>query len=73
MIYHLLIAYVGFEATRAKHIADVKSMLTDNDKQFLISFEKGELDWCLVEYGYFAEYLSIGKVETPQYCQTKKG
>ena len=51
--------YEDFEATRNKLIADVKTMLTDDDKRFLISFETGEPDWKSVEYGYFAEYPSV--------------
>ena len=51
--------YDDFEATRTRLIADTKSMLTDEDKRFLISFEQGEPDWDSVEYGYFAEYPSV--------------
>ena len=51
--------YDDFEATRTRLIADTKSMLTDKDKRFLISFEQGEPDWDSVEYGYFAEYPSV--------------
>ena len=51
--------YDDFEATRARLIADVKAMLSDEDKRFLISFEQGEPDWDSVEYGYFAEYPSV--------------
>lgn len=51
--------YEDFEATRTKLIADVKNILTDNDKLFLVSFEKGEPDWGVVEYRYFAEYPSV--------------
>lgn len=51
--------YDDFEATRTRLIADVKAMLTDEDKHFLISFEQGKPYWASVEYGYFAEYPSV--------------
>ena len=51
--------YADFESTRNKLITDVKTMLTDDDKRFLASFEKGEPDWSAVEYDYFAEYPSV--------------
>lgn len=51
--------YDDFEAARTRLIAEVKTMLTDDDKRFLISFEQGEPDWDSVEYGYFAEYPSV--------------
>ena len=51
--------YDDFESTRTRLIADVKAMLTDEDKRFLISFEQGKPDWDSVEYGYFAEYPSV--------------
>ena len=37
--------YEEFEATRSKLIADVNQLMTEDDKRFLISFEKGELQW----------------------------
>lgn len=52
-------SYEEFEATRTKLIADVKNMLTENDKRFLLSFEKGEPDWNSVEYAYFTSYPSV--------------
>lgn len=51
--------YDDFEATRIRLIADVKTMLTEEDKRFLFSFEQGEPDWDSVEYGYFEEYPSV--------------
>lgn len=51
--------YADFESTRNRLITDVKTMLTDDDKRFLASFEKGEPDWSAVEYDYFAEYPSV--------------
>ena len=55
----VLFTYEDFEVTRNKLISDAKTMLTDDDKRFLVSFEKGEPDWDSVEYGYFAEYPSV--------------
>lgn len=37
--------YEEFEDTRTKLINDVKSLMTDADKKFLISFESGQLEW----------------------------
>lgn len=51
--------YEDFEETRTKLIADVKTILTDNDKRFLVSFEKGKPDWESVEYSDFAKYPSV--------------
>lgn len=51
--------YADFESTRNRLITDVKTMLTDDDKRFLASFEKGEPGWSAVEYDYFAEYPSV--------------
>lgn len=51
--------YEEFEATRTKLIADAKDILTENDKRFLLSFEKGEPDWDSVEYGHFTSYPSV--------------
>lgn len=51
--------YEDFEATRINLIADVRAILTDEDKLFLVSFEQGEPNWDSVEYGYFAEYPSV--------------
>ncbi len=64
--------YDDFEVTRTRLIADVKAMLTDEDKRFLISFEQGEPDWGSVEYGYFAEYPSV-KWKLLNLAKLKKG
>ena len=37
--------YEEFEETRAKLINDVKSLMTEADKKFLISFESGQPEW----------------------------
>lgn len=52
-------SYEDFVVTRTKLIADAKAMLTNTDKQFLVSFEQGEPNWDSVEYGYFADYPSV--------------
>jgi predicted nucleotidyltransferase component of viral defense system len=39
--------YEQFEATRLQLVTEVNKSLTDTDKQFLISFKKGEPDWSL--------------------------
>ena len=72
-------SYADFESTRTKLIADVRAMLTDDDKRFLVSFEKGKPDWSLVEYGYFAEFpsvkwklLNIAKLKTDNPAKLQK-
>lgn len=46
-------------STRTRLITDVKAMLINEDKLFLVSFEQVEPDWDSVEYGYFVEYPSV--------------
>ena len=52
-------SYEDFEQTRAKLITDVRSLMTDGDKQFLLSFESGEPLWEGYEFEYFKNYPSI--------------
>ena len=52
-------SYEDFEQTRAKLITDVRSLMTDGDKQFLLSFESGEPLWDGYEFEYFKNYPSI--------------
>ena len=52
-------SYEDFEQTRAKLITDVRSLMTDGDKQFLLSFESGEPMWDGYEFEYFKNYPSI--------------
>ena len=52
-------SYEDFEQTRAKLITDVRSLMTDADKQFLLSFESGEPLWDGYEFEYFKNYPSI--------------
>ena len=51
--------YEEFEATRSKLIADVNQLMTEDDKRFLISFEKGEPQWNGYEFEYFKDYPSV--------------
>ena len=52
-------SYEDFEQTRAKLITDVCSLMTDDDKQFLLSFEAGEPKWEGYEFEYFKNYPSV--------------
>ena len=52
-------SYEDFEQTRAKLITDVRSLMTDADKQFLLSFEAGEPQWEGYEFEYFKNYPSV--------------
>jgi len=51
--------YEDFEETRAKLINDVKSLMTDADRKFLISFESGQPEWDGYEFEYFKDYPSV--------------
>lgn len=51
--------YEEFEDTRTKLINDVKSLMTDADKKFLISFESGQPEWEGYEFEYFKDYPSV--------------
>lgn len=51
--------YEEFEGTRTKLINDVKSLMTDADKKFLISFESGQPEWNGYEFEYFKDYPSV--------------
>ena len=51
--------YEEFEETRNKLIADVKSLMTDEDRRFLVSFEYGTPEWEGYEFEYFKDYPSI--------------
>ena len=52
-------SYEDFEQTRAKLITDVRLLMTDSDKQFLLSFEAGEPQWEGYEFEYFKNYPSV--------------
>lgn len=51
--------YQEFEDTRARRIADVNALITDADKRFLVSFEKGTPAWDGYEFEYLKEYPSV--------------
>ena len=51
--------YEEFEETRSKLIADVKQLMTDADKHFLLSFESGKPEWEGYEFEYFKDYPSV--------------
>ena len=51
--------YEEFETTRSKLISDVNQLMTEEDKQFLVSFEKGEPQWDGYEFEYFKDYPSV--------------
>lgn len=56
---NILFTYEDFEQTRAKLITDVRALMTDADKQFLLSFEAGEPMWEGYEFEYFKNYPSV--------------
>lgn len=51
-------SYEEFEETRTTLISGVKALMTENDKQFLISFELGKPEWKEYEFEYFKKYPS---------------
>ncbi len=51
--------YDDFEATREKLILDVNSMMTEEDRRFLIGFEELTVDWENTPYSSFREYPSV--------------
>jgi hypothetical protein len=51
--------YEEFEQTRLQLIRDVKAMLTEEDKRFLVSFEQGKPLWDGYEFAYFKDYPSV--------------
>ena len=51
--------YEEYEEIRAKLINDVKSLMSEADKKFLISFELGQPEWDGYEFEYFKEYPSV--------------
>lgn len=52
-------SYEEFEQTRLQLIRDVKAMLTEEDKRFLVSFEQGKPLWDGYEFAYFKDYPSV--------------
>jgi hypothetical protein len=55
----LAFSYDEFETTRLQLIRDVNTMLTDADKQFLVSFEQGKPLWDEYEFAHFCNYPSV--------------
>lgn len=51
--------YNDFEAIRSELICDVNSVMTDEDRQFLIGFEELSVDWENTPYSSFREYPSV--------------
>ncbi len=51
--------YEEFEQTRHQLITDVRNLLTDADKYFLLSFETGRPQWEGYEFEYFRNYPSV--------------
>ena len=51
--------YEEFDEIRSKLINDVKSLMTEADKKFLISFESGQPEWDGYEFEYFKNYPSV--------------
>ena len=51
--------YDEFEETRSKLISDVNAMMTEADRRFLVSFERGEPEWDGYEFEYFKNYPSV--------------
>ena len=51
--------YEDFEETRAKLINDLRSLLTEEDKRFLVSFESGQPEWNGYEFENFKDYPSV--------------
>ena len=51
--------YEEFEQTRSKLITDVRNLMTDADRKFLLSFEAADPQWKDYEFEYFRDYPSI--------------
>jgi predicted nucleotidyltransferase component of viral defense system len=51
--------YEDFEETRAKLINDLRSLLTEEDKRFLVSFESGQPEWNGYEFENVKDYPSV--------------
>lgn len=51
--------YDEYEETRQKLIEDVNALMTDKDREFLISFEQGTPKWDDYEFAYMKDYPSV--------------
>jgi predicted nucleotidyltransferase component of viral defense system len=52
-------SYADYESTRLELIAKINSMLSEADKEFLLSFESGEPDWSKCCAGDLSDYPSV--------------
>jgi len=52
-------SYEDFMVTREKLITDINALMTDADKDFLLSFESGNPDWANSDYAEFEIYPSV--------------
>lgn len=52
-------SYEEFELTRQQLIADVNRLMTDTDRDFLISFEQAEPEWNGYEFAHFRDFPSV--------------
>jgi hypothetical protein len=55
----LYFTYDDYEETRNKLILNVRNILTEEDKRFLVSFEQENPNWEESAYGDFANYPSV--------------
>lgn len=51
--------YDEYEETRQKLIKDVNALMTDKDREFLVSFEQGSPRWDDYEFAYMKDYPSV--------------
>lgn len=51
--------YEQFEETRERLVKDIHKSLTDNDKQFLVSFKKGKPEWALFPVAHLKEMPAV--------------
>ncbi len=51
--------YADYEKSRLELISKIANFITDNDKEFFVSFEKGEPNWELCSIGDISHYPSI--------------
>lgn len=51
--------YEQFEETRTKLIRKINSLMSDNDKRFLLSFESAEPAWERSSYDLFQHFPSV--------------
>ncbi|MBR5911959.1 MAG: nucleotidyl transferase AbiEii/AbiGii toxin family protein [Bacteroidales bacterium] len=52
-------SYTEFEETRERLIREVRDLLTEEDRQFLIGFERAEPVWCGYEFANLKDYPSV--------------